>query len=127
MPRIIELHPGESVTLADGTVVKAVSSPAADLQSSLLVSGATMTSRDALKNNLKSIRERLCVSQQALAAGIGCTQGNVGHYERGQTLPPEMARKVINFARLHGLELSFDHIYGSASLPIITAAQKAGA
>lgn len=78
-------------------------------------------------HHLKPIRDRLGITQKAMADGIGCTQGNVGHYERGQTLPPEMARKVINFARLHGLELSFDHIYGSASLPIITAAQKAGA
>ena len=33
-------------------------------------------------HNLKFIRERLCVTQQVLAEGIGCTQGNVGHYEQ---------------------------------------------
>ncbi|WP_347614357.1 helix-turn-helix transcriptional regulator, partial [Comamonas thiooxydans] len=31
-------------------------------------------------HNLKSIRERLGLTQQALADGLGCTQGNIGHY-----------------------------------------------
>ncbi|MGX5661596.1 helix-turn-helix domain-containing protein [Diaphorobacter nitroreducens] len=67
-------------------------------------------------HNLKSIRERLGLTQQALATGIGCTQGNVGHYERGQTLPPDMARKVIDFAASRGVPLTFDHIYGDGTL-----------
>lgn len=69
-------------------------------------------------HNLKSIRELLGVTQQAMAEGIGCTQGNVGHYERGQTLPPDMARKLIDFASTFGVSLSFDHIYGVLPLPV---------
>jgi putative transcriptional regulator len=68
-------------------------------------------------HNLKSIRERLCVTQQVLAENIGCTQGNVGHYERGQTLLPEVAAKVIAFAASRGLRIGYDHIYGDAPLP----------
>lgn len=68
-------------------------------------------------HHLKSIRERLGVTQQVLADGIGCTQGNVGHYERGQALPSEMAAKVIAFARSHGLQIGYDHVYGDAALP----------
>ena len=68
-------------------------------------------------HNLKPIRERLGVTQQAMAEGLGCTQGNVGHYERGQTLPPDMARKLIDFAAGHALPLSFDHVYGELPLP----------
>lgn len=68
-------------------------------------------------HNLKSIRELLGVTQHAMAAGIGCTQGNIGHYERGQTLPPDMARKLIDFAGSLGVPLTFDHIYGSLQLP----------
>ena len=63
-------------------------------------------------NTIKSIRERLGVTQAARAEGIGCTQGNVGHYERGQTVPPEMARRLIDFARAHGHAISFDDVYG---------------
>ncbi|ARU04730.1 transcriptional regulator [Comamonas serinivorans] len=64
-------------------------------------------------HNLKPIREALGVTQQVMAAGIGCTQGNIGHYERGQTLPPEMAKRVIEFAGSLGLVIGYDHIYGS--------------
>jgi putative transcriptional regulator len=68
-------------------------------------------------HNLKPIRERLHMTQQALADGIGCTQGNVGHYERGQEFPPDRARLLIDFAKKLGVVLTFDHIYGSAPLP----------
>lgn len=68
-------------------------------------------------HNLKSIRERLGLTQQALADGLGCTQGNIGHYEKGQTVSPEVARKLISFAAGRGLELTFDHIYSDKPLP----------
>lgn len=68
-------------------------------------------------HNLKPIRDLLGITQQAMAEGIGCSQGNVGHYERGQMVPPAMARKLIDFARTRGLYLTFDHIYGQAALP----------
>ena len=57
------------------------------------------------------IRQRLRVTQAALAVGIGVTQGNVSHYERGQTIPPDVARRLIDFARSQGLSLTFDQIY----------------
>lgn len=69
-------------------------------------------------HNLKSIRERLGVTQQALADGINCTQGNVGHYERGlHDFPTDRARLLIRFAKTHGLVIGFDHIYGNKALP----------
>jgi len=67
----------------------------------------------AAMSNIKSIRSKLGVTQSALADGIGCTQANVGHYEKGQSIPPEMARKVIHFAKSRGLVVSFDDIYGA--------------
>lgn len=68
-------------------------------------------------HKLKPIRERLGVTQQVLADGIGCTQGNIGHYERGQTLLPDVAAKLIEFAAQRGLVITFDHVYGDAELP----------
>ena len=68
-------------------------------------------------NAIKSIRVRLELTQAALAAELGCTQSNVGHYEKGQTLLPETARKVIEIAAGRGLEIGFDHVYGVAPLP----------
>lgn len=77
-------------------------------------------------NNLKQIRSHLGLTQQVLASALGCTQANVGHYERGQTLPPDMARKLIQFAAEHGLQITFDHVYGEAvDLPELVSAETA--
>ena len=72
-------------------------------------------------NHLKTIRQRLGLTQQAIATELGCTQGNVGHYERGQTLPPDVARKLIKVANEHGLLIGFDHVYGETALPEVPA------
>ncbi|WP_288897376.1 helix-turn-helix transcriptional regulator [uncultured Delftia sp.] len=71
-------------------------------------------------STIKAIRERLGLSQLALGRGIGCTQGNIFHYERGQTLPPDAAKRVITFAAEHGLDLTMDQIYGLQPLPANT-------
>lgn len=68
-------------------------------------------------NTIKAIRERLGLSQDALGRGIGCTQGNIFHYERGQTLPPEAAKRVIAFSAERGLVLTMDQLYGLQPLP----------
>jgi putative transcriptional regulator len=62
-------------------------------------------------STIKSIRERLGVTQSVLATGIGCTQGNIGHYERGQTVPPDMAKRLIEYAGSRGCVLTFNDIY----------------
>lgn len=62
---------------------------------------------------LSSIRKDLLkVTQTELAAALGVTQGNVSFYEKGQTIPPAVARKLIAFAKRKGVKLSFDAIYG---------------
>jgi len=72
-------------------------------------------------NHLRPIRLRLEMTQKAMAAALGCTQSNVGHYEHGrQSLPPEAARKLLQVAKERGLLIGFDHIYGSAPLPPAT-------
>lgn len=63
-------------------------------------------------NNVKAIRDRLGLTQDALGEGMGCTQGNVGHYERGQTVPPDAAKRLINYAATLGHAITFDDIYG---------------
>lgn len=63
------------------------------------------------------IRSRLGLTQAALAAGIGVTQGNVSHYERGQTVPPDVAARLIDFAATLGVSLTFDDIYRTPKEP----------
>jgi putative transcriptional regulator len=62
-------------------------------------------------NTIKAIRKRLGVTQEALAVEMGCTQGNIGHYERGQTVPPEAAKRLITFAQSLGHSITFNDIY----------------
>lgn len=66
-------------------------------------------------NRFRNIRLRLGVTQAEMARGLGCTQGNVGHYEaRGQTVPPDVAKSLIVYARARGHVVTFDEIYGPA-------------
>lgn len=60
---------------------------------------------------IKHIREKLCMTQAALALGLGVTQGNISHYERGQTVPPDVAQRLIDFAAGLGVSLTFDDVY----------------
>lgn len=63
-------------------------------------------------NAIYAIRKQLGVTQAALASGIGVTQGNVYLYEKkGQTVPPKVAEKLIEYAGTLGVTLTFDQIY----------------
>ncbi len=79
-------------------------------------------------SNFKSIRERLGVTQLVLATGMGCTQGNVSFYEKGQTIPPDAAKRLIEFAATLGHPITFNDIYGeevAAPLTTVGAAPSA--
>lgn len=76
-------------------------------------------------SQIKAIRKQLGLTQVALAEGIGCTQGNVGHYESGQMLPPDRAKALIDFAATHGVTLTMGQVYGTEPLPA-PAQQEAG-
>ena len=64
-----------------------------------------------------TVRKRLGLKQTELAKMLGVSQGNVSFYERGQTVPPAVAAKLIELANGRGLPLTFDHVYGAALLP----------
>ena len=72
-------------------------------------------------NHIKSIRDRLGVTQAELAAALSRSQGNVAFYEKGQTVPPEVAKRLITFAASLGHAVSFDDIYGAAPMPTAMA------
>lgn len=71
-------------------------------------------------NAILAIRRRLKVTQTELARGLGCTQGNVHHYERGQTMPPPVARRLIAYAESKGQRLTFDEVYAE-DVPDVSA------
>lgn len=65
----------------------------------------------AFMNPIYDIRARLGVTQAAMAQGIGVTQGNVSNYERGQTMPPDVAGKLITYAKTLGHTITHNDIY----------------
>lgn len=71
-------------------------------------------------NQVARIRKQLEVTQSVLADGLGVTQGNVSQYERGQTVPPHVARRLIDFASKQGVAISYDDIYGARKQPTTT-------
>lgn len=68
-------------------------------------------------NAFKAIRQRLGITQAEIAEPLGLSQGNISFYERGQTVPPEIAGKLIDFAGGRGLDLTYDMVYGGVELP----------
>jgi DNA-binding transcriptional regulator YiaG len=65
---------------------------------------------------IQTIRKQLGLSQAELAAAINVSAGNVSHYEvRGQTVPPEVARRLIQAAAERGIVITFDDVYASGA------------
>ena len=62
-------------------------------------------------NTFRAIRESLGVTQAEMGAVLGVSQGNVSFYEKGQTVPPTVAAKLIEFSRSKGKVLSYDDVY----------------
>lgn len=60
---------------------------------------------------IRAIRERLGLTQAQLAAALGCTQGNVSFYERGQMVPPDVAGRLIALASAQGHAITFNDVY----------------
>jgi DNA-binding transcriptional regulator YiaG len=63
-------------------------------------------------NTFSEIRKRLQQTQSALAESLGVTQSNVAHYEAGQTVPPDVARRLIDRAAELGHDITFNDVYG---------------
>lgn len=64
-------------------------------------------------NRIREVRVMMGMTQVQFAQMLGMTQGNVGHYEnKDQTVPPDVARRLILEARSRGHVLSFSDVYG---------------
>lgn len=72
-------------------------------------------------NSIQHIRTQLAVTQSVLAEAIGVSQANVSNYERGQTVPPDVARRVILFAAAKGMAVTFDDLYGPVECGMASA------
>lgn len=68
-------------------------------------------------STFKAIRQCLGVTQAEMSRALEMSQGNISFLERGQTVTPEVAKKLIAYAATLGVTLSYDHVYGDAELP----------
>lgn len=69
-------------------------------------------------NAFATIRHRLDVTQSELAAALCVSQGNVSHYEQGRhAVPPKVARRLIEFAKSKGHEVTFEQVYADDAPP----------
>lgn len=68
-------------------------------------------------HRFKAIRQLLSVTQEQMAAGLSATQTQISYLDRGATVTPDTARRLIAYAATLGVRLSFDQIYGTAQLP----------
>jgi putative transcriptional regulator len=79
-------------------------------------------------STFKAIRQCLGVTQAEMSRALDMSQGNISFLERGQTVTPDVAKKLIAYAATLGYALTYDQIYGAAPLPaprILEAASKA--
>jgi len=76
-------------------------------------------------NPLQTIRARLGVTQAALAKALGVSQGNISHYEKGQEVPPPIAKLLIEFAAGLGHVVTYVQIYGEPAGAIQPPARRA--
>lgn len=68
-------------------------------------------------NAIASIRKSLGLSQAALAKGLDLGQSAISQFERGECEPTvAVARRLIKFAKEHGLEVTFETIYGESGV-----------
>ena len=78
-----------------------------------------------MRNNLKAIRNAFNLTQAELAQLIGCSQGNIGHYEsRGQRIRQEVAQRIIEVAKQRGIAITLEDIYGEKNMNEVTIAKE---
>ena len=72
------------------------------------------------QDRIKSIRQRMGMTQQQFADMLGMSQGNVGHYEaHGQLMPPDVVRKLIIEAAVRGHRVTYEDVYGKVDAPVL--------
>lgn len=65
-------------------------------------------------SNFFEIRKQLALTQKEMAEALSLSQGNVSLYEvKDQTVPPHVAKRLIEFAHEQGYALTFDAVYGA--------------
>lgn len=63
-------------------------------------------------NNLSQYRKKLGLTQEELAKAIGCTKGNISHYENGRRKADlDMCRGLVAFFNRNGVFVTVDDLF----------------
>lgn len=74
-------------------------------------------------SNMKTIREKVGVTQAALAKTVGLTQGAIAHYENERRKPGlEECRRIVDALNSSGAAVTLDDVFPPMNIPARTAA-----
>lgn len=71
-----------------------------------------MVNKGVYVNKISLYRKKLGLTQADLAKELGCTKGNISHYENGRRkVDLEVCRKLVRFFNDNGIQVSIDDIF----------------
>ncbi|MFW9099589.1 helix-turn-helix transcriptional regulator [Pseudomonas sp. P4795] len=74
-------------------------------------------------SNMKSIREKVGVTQAALAKTVGLTQGAIAHYENERRKPGlDECRRIVDALNTSGAAVTLDDVFPPTVIPAQSAA-----
>lgn len=74
-------------------------------------------------SNMKSIREKVGVTQAALAKTVGLTQGAIAHYENERRKPGlDECRRIVDALNSSGAAVTLDDVFPPTVIPAQSAA-----
>ncbi|MCK1783385.1 helix-turn-helix transcriptional regulator [Pseudomonas sp. TNT11] len=74
-------------------------------------------------SNMKTIREKVGVTQAALAKTVGLTQGAIAHYENDRRKPGlEECRRIVDALNTSGAAVTLDDVFPPLNIPACSAA-----
>lgn len=74
-------------------------------------------------SNMKTIREKVGVTQAALAKTVGLTQGAIAHYENERRKPGlEECRRIVDALNSSGAAVTLDDVFPQKPIPTLEVA-----
>lgn len=74
-------------------------------------------------SNMKAIREKVGVTQAALAKTVGLTQGAIAHYENERRKPGlEECRRIVDALNSSGAAVTLDDVFPPIPIPTLEVA-----
>ncbi|CAK6616192.1 helix-turn-helix transcriptional regulator [Providencia stuartii] len=71
-----------------------------------------MNNKEVQMNYISRYRKKLGLTQTDLAKELGCTKGNISHYENGRRKADlEVCRKLVRFFNNNGINVTIDDIF----------------